>query len=104
MTWCNSVEHSVAGTPHCCAAARTSINRAVAPASRSGTKKLTTECEPSVSWSPYFSLPIACTTFTRAQSASNSSATIRGKDVRTPFPISERCATMYAVPSVSIAK
>src|SRR5580692_8922862 len=97
MTWWSSVEHSVSGTPHSSAAARTSINRAVAPASRSGRKKLTTECEPSVSWSPYFSAPIACTTFTRAQSASNSSATMRGNEVRTPFPISERCATTYAV-------
>src|ERR1700688_62576 len=66
-TVCNSVEHSSAGTFHCCAAARTSINRAVAPASRNGTKKLTTECEPSVSWSPYFSSPVACTTLTRPQ-------------------------------------
>src|SRR5438067_2476117 len=64
-TMCNSVEHSASGTFHCLAAARTSISLAVAPASRKGTKKLTTECEPSVSWSPYFSSPVACTTFTR---------------------------------------
>src|SRR5437879_9335348 len=43
-TMCNSVEHSASGTFHCLAAARTSISLAVAPASRKGTKKLTTEC------------------------------------------------------------
>ena len=39
----------LSGTPHCCAAARTSINRALAPDSRSVSKKLLTECDPSVS-------------------------------------------------------
>ena len=41
--------------------------------------------EPSVSWLPYFSSsPGDCTTRTRAQSASSSSATIIGSVVRTP--------------------
>jgi hypothetical protein len=43
------VVHSAAGTPHCVAAAWTSISRAVAPASRKVSKKLRTECDPSVS-------------------------------------------------------
>ncbi len=39
---------------------------------------------------------------TRAQSAPISSATIIGKAVRTPVPISERCATMVTMPSGAI--
>ena len=59
--------------------------------------------EPSVSWLPYFaSSPGACTTLTRAQSASISSATIIGRLVRTPVPISARCATMVTMPSGAI--
>ena len=47
--------------------------------------------EPSVFWSPYiFSSPGACSTRTRAQSASSSSATAMASDVRMPWPISER--------------
>ncbi len=59
--------------------------------------------EPSVSWLPYFgSSPGAWTIFTRAQSASISSASTIGRLVREPVPISERCATMVTVPSGSI--
>src|SRR3546814_3098762 len=59
--------------------------------------------EPSVSWLPYvFSSPSAWTMRTRAQSASISSATTMGIEVRTPVPISERCALMVTVPSRSI--
>ncbi len=59
--------------------------------------------EPSVSWLPYFSSsPGAWTTFTRDQSASISSATIMGRLVRTPVPISARCATIVTVPSGAI--
>ena len=36
-----------------------SIARAVAPVIRIWSKKLRTECEPSMSWSPYFLSPIA---------------------------------------------
>ncbi len=59
------------------------------------------DSEPSVSWLPYFASPMACSIFTRAQSASSSSATIIGKDVRMPVPISERCAMMITRPSGS---
>lgn len=39
---------------------------------------------------------------TRLQSASNSSARIMGTLVRTPCPISERCATIVTVPVLSM--
>ena len=56
--------------------------------------------EPSVSWLPYLaSSPGAWTIRTFAQSAPISSATIIGRPVRTPVPISERCATMVTMPS-----
>ena len=59
--------------------------------------------EPSVSWLPYFgSSPGAWTIFTRAQSASISSASTIGTLVWAPVPISERWATMVTVPSGSI--
>jgi hypothetical protein len=60
--------------------------------------------EPSVSWLPKrFSSPGACTTRTRFQSASSSSATIIGMPVRTPWPISERWHVMLTVPSGAMA-
>ena len=60
--------------------------------------------EPSVSWLPYFaSSPGACTRRTRAQSAPISSATINGRPVRTPVPISARWATMVTIPSGATA-
>ena len=43
--------------------------------------------------------PGACTTRTRFQSASSSSATIMGMPVRTPCPISDRWQTMVTMPS-----
>jgi hypothetical protein len=52
---------------------------------------------------PYLiSSPGAWTIFTRAQSASISSAITIGRLVREPVPISERCATMVTVPSGAI--
>ena len=55
--------------------------------------------EPSVSWLPYFSSsPGAWTIVTRVQSASISSATIMGRLVRGPGPISARWATIETVP------
>ena len=57
--------------------------RTAAPHWRIGWKKWRTLREPSVSWLPYFSSsPGACTTLTRDQSASISSATIIGRLVR----------------------
>ena len=50
-----------------------------------------------------FSSPGACTTRTRDQSASISSATTSGRLVRTPVPISARCATMVTRPYGSMA-
>src|SRR5271154_3593028 len=74
--------------------------RAAAPTCRIGMKKCRVEREPSVSWLPYLtSFPVAWATFTFAQSASISSATISGMPVRTPCPISERWQTMVTVPS-----
>src|SRR5208283_2377628 len=67
------------------------MTRPVAPTCRIKSKLLRTECEPSVSCSPYFGSPIACSILTYDQSASSSSATTRGRAVRLPHPISERC-------------
>src|ERR1700722_19493205 len=54
----------------------------------------------SVTWLPYLaSSPVAWATFTRAQSAPISSATISGMPVRMPCPISERWQTMVTIPS-----
>ena len=89
-------------TLHCAAAAPISMARPVAPTWRIRSKLLRTECEPSVSWSPYFGSPIACSIFTLDQSASSSSATTSGRAVRLPQPISDRCATIVTVPSDAI--
>ena len=60
--------------------------------------------DPSVSWLPNLtSSPCACWMRTRDQSASISSATIIGRLVRTPVPISARCATIVTMPSGAIA-
>src|SRR5713226_146541 len=63
------------------------MRRAAAPASRITSRKLRTECDPSVFWSPYRSAPMACSIFTRFQSASSSSAATRGREVRMTVPI-----------------
>src|SRR5271154_2010415 len=77
--------------------------RAAAPTCRIGMKKCRVEREPSVSWLPYLtSFPVAWATFTFAQSASISSATMSGMPVRMPCPISERWQTMVTVPSGAI--
>ena len=47
--------------------------------------------------------PVACTTRTRFQSASSSSATIIGMPVRTPCPISDRWQTIVTMPSSPMA-
>ena len=61
------------------------------------------EREPSVSWLPNRgSSPGAWTTTTRSQSAPISSASTMGRLVRTPVPISARCATRVTVPSGSM--
>src|SRR5580700_4213483 len=91
---------SETGTPQRFAAAASNIMRAAAPTWRIGMKKWRVEREPSVSWLPNFtSSPVAWATFTFAQSASISSATMSGIPVRTPCPISERWQTMVTVPS-----
>ena len=90
-------------TPHFLAAACSSIERTAAPICRIGWMWWRMLREPSVSWLPYFgSSPGAWTIFTRAQSASISSASTIGTLVRAPVPISERWATMVTVPSGSI--
>jgi hypothetical protein len=95
---------SPTGTFQRAAAAASSIWRAAAPHRRIGMKKWRVLREPSVSWLPYrVSSPGACTTRTRDQSASSSSATIIGIPVRTPWPISERWQTMLTMPSSPIA-
>jgi hypothetical protein len=86
------------------AAAVISIARPVAPICRIWSKKLRTECDPSVSCSPYLGSPIAWSIFTFDQSASSSSATTSGRAVRLPQPISDRCATIVMVPSPAIAR
>ena len=81
--------HSSLGTLIICAAALSSMSRAVAPALRSGSHELRTLALPPVVMSPYFVSKSACFTVTRAQSASNSSAKIIASAVRTPCPISD---------------
>src|SRR5271169_141263 len=77
--------------------------RAAAPHSRIGWMKWRRLREPSVFWLPYFfSSPGDCTTFTRDQSASSSSATAIGRLVRDPVPISARCETIVTRPLGSI--
>src|SRR5215831_54969 len=91
------------GTPQRCAAAVSSICRMAAPHSRIGWMKWRTLREPSVFWLPYFfSSPGDCTTLTRDQSASSSSAMTIGRLVRIPVPISARCATIVTSPLGSI--
>ena len=78
--------------------------RIAAPHWRMGCRNGAVLREPSVSWLPYFSSsPGACTTRTRDQSASISSATTMGRLVRTPVPISERLVTMLTWPDGSMA-
>src|SRR5271168_478364 len=94
---------SPTGTPQRCAAAVSSICRIAAPHSRIGWIKWRMLREPSVFWLPYFfSSPGDCTTLTRDQSASSSSATAIGRLVREPVPISARCATIVTRPLGSI--
>src|SRR2546422_1105720 len=69
-----------------------------------GCKKWRRLREPSVFCPPYVaSSPRAWAILTRDQSASSSSATAIGSAVRTPCPISERCATMVTRPVWSMA-
>src|SRR5207237_1637827 len=85
------------------AAAVSSIWRAAAPISRMGCKKWRRLREPSVFCPPYVaSSPRAWAILTRDQSASSSSATAIGSAVRTPWPISDRCATMVTRPVSSM--
>ncbi len=94
---------SLGSTSHWLAAARSSISRNAAPITRIDWMWWRMLREPSVSWLPYLtSSPGAWTIFTRAQSASISSAITIGRLVREPVPISERCATMVTVPSGAI--
>src|ERR1700758_2355383 len=79
------------------------MSRAPAPHSRIGWMKWRRLREPSVFWLPYFfSSPGDCTTLTRDQSASSSSATAIGRLVREPVPISARCAIIVTRPLGSI--
>src|SRR5438445_137597 len=85
------------------AAAVSSIWRAAAPISRMGCRKWRRLREPSVFCPPYVaSSPRAWAILTRDQSASSSSATAIGSAVRTPWPISDRCATMVTRPVSSM--
>src|SRR5437899_1231483 len=85
------------------AAAVSSIWRAAAPISRMGGRKWRRLREPSVFCPPYVaSSPRAWAILTRDQSASSSSATAIGSAVRTPWPISDRCATMVTRPVSSM--
>ena len=107
LAWCSTscctAFTSDTGTDQRAAAAASSIWRAAAPTRRMGTKKCRTLRDPSTFWLPYrASSPSACTTFTRSQRASISSATTMGRLVRTPVPISARWATMVTVPSAAI--
>src|SRR3989441_1417481 len=85
------------------AAAVSTSWRAAAPISRRGCKKWRRLREPSVFCPPYVaSSPRAWAILTRDQSASSSSATAIGSAVRTPWPISDRCATMVTSPVSSM--
>src|SRR5580692_11796193 len=84
-----SARHSVRSTFHSAAAAEMSISRAAAPALRRLAYEVRVLRLPPVSCSPYFASRSACTTFTLFQSQESSSATIIGKLVRTPWPISD---------------
>ena len=99
-----SVRQVEPSTPQVRAAAVTSMARAVAPAWRIGSYLVRTLELPPVSWSPNFGSAQACSTRTRDQSASSSSATIIASDVRTPWPISDLLAQMVTSPWGSICR
>ncbi len=96
--------HEDASTPHCWAAAATSMKRAAAPALRSVSYEPRTLLLPPV--------PIrrdhadgfsgVGPTRTDASSTSSSSATIMGSEVFTPCPISDLSTVMVTTPSVSM--
>src|SRR5262245_11530964 len=94
MTTPLSVVQLSSGTPHVCAAAVTSIERAAAPDSRRTFHIPRTLLLPAVScWPPKFGLPYfgsapAHSVLIFFQSKSSSSATSIGIDVITPCPIS----------------
>ena len=96
LTLPKAAVHSLAGTPHWAAAAAISISRAVAPALRKYSCELRMVRLPTVAMSPYarlvrrFSCAVAYSMRTFFQSASNSSATNMGAEVRLPWPISVR--------------
>jgi hypothetical protein len=92
-----------AETPHSAAAATTSIARAVAPALRNGSHNSRMLRLPPVRCCPYDSSSGACRMRTLAQSASSSSATSIGNDVRTPCPISERVTHTVTTPLAPIS-
>src|SRR5207247_618222 len=75
--------------------------RAAAPALRIGSYLVRTLELPPVSRSPNLGSAQACSTRTRDQSASSSSATIIGSEVRTPCPISDLLAQIVTSPLAS---
>src|SRR5215470_7566537 len=90
-----SVRQSAASAFQVSAAAAISIARAAAPALRIGSQWPRTAVDPPVAWIPKIGLTKAlstpaCSTRTRDQSASSSSAISMGMAVCTPCPISER--------------
>src|SRR5438093_11337643 len=97
-----SVRQAERSAPQVCAAAVTSMARAVAPALRIGSYLVRTLELPPVSRLPNLGSAQACSTRTRDQSASSSSATIIGSDVLTPCPISDLLAQIVTSPRASI--
>ena len=57
---------------------------------------------PPVVWSPKSVLAPACSMAIVEKSQSSSSARIIGREVRTPWPISERATTIVTFPSVAM--
>ncbi|MDP2469963.1 MAG: hypothetical protein Q8W46_03845 [Candidatus Palauibacterales bacterium] len=92
--------HAEASTSQRPAAASTSIQRAVAPARRSGIQPARTLLLPPAYWLPYrFSSRSACSTRTSDQSASSSSAMSIASAVRDPCPMSGRGTVIVTMSS-----
>src|SRR5271167_752998 len=98
-----SARHSVRSACHSPAAADTNISRAAAPALRRLAYEVRVLRLPPVSCSPYFGSRSACTTCTLFQSQQSSSATIIGKLVRTPWPISDLPHQIFISPVSAIS-
>ena len=106
LALCNTIPfsatHSSFATFHVCAAAAINISRAVAPILRNAANRLLIAPLPPATCDPNVLSNGAGSTFIFFQSTPNSSATINGKDVFTPCPISGFGAISTIDPSLPI--